>query len=395
VKVLVVCQYFYPEQFRVNEMCFEMARCGTEVTVLTGLPNYPGGIIHSAYRRLKRRNEEIHGVTVIRVPILGRGRNRITLSLNYLSFALMASIRSISLRQKFDLIIVYQLSPVTMALPGIILKRLTGKPLLLYCHDLWPASASAGGIEEGGILYRLLLAMSRWLYRNADEILISSKQFEHYFRHVLGIERKLAYLPAFAESIFEEINLDKGNGGETHFVFAGNIGEMQSVETILYAAKELIDEHRIRFHIVGSGTSRKKCQQLAEVLGVANVTFYGHLPLDELPFFYKIADAMIVTLKANGSLSYTLPNKVQSYMAASKPILGAINGETRRVIEQSGCGYCTTAEDYKGLASIIRKFASEKNKHEQFGQRARSYYDSHFSKTLFIERLNKMMQKYG
>ncbi|QTH40685.1 glycosyltransferase family 4 protein [Cohnella sp. LGH] len=395
MKVLVVCQYFYPEQFRVNEMCFEMARSGTEVTVLTGLPNYPGGIIHSEYRRFKRRNEKIHGVTVKRVPILGRGRNRITLSLNYLSFAISASIQSLFLRKKFDVIIVYQLSPVTMALPGIILKRLTGKPLILYCHDLWPASASAGGIEEGGILYRFLLTMSRWLYRKSDEIIISSKQFEHYFRHVLGIERKLAYLPVFAESIFEEINLDKGNCEETHFVFAGNIGEMQSVETILYAAKELIDENRIHFHIVGSGTSRKKCQQLAEDLGVVNVTFYGHLSLDELPFFYKMADAMIVTLKANHSLSYTLPNKVQSYMAASKPILGAINGETRRVIEESGCGYCTAAEDYKGLASIIRKFASENNRHEHFRQRARSYYDNHFSKTLFIKRLNKVMQKYG
>nr|WP_255807944.1 glycosyltransferase family 4 protein [Cohnella mopanensis] len=375
-------------------MCFEMARSGTEVTVLTGLPNYPGGNIHSEYRRFKRRNEKIHGVTVKRVPIIGRGRNRITLSLNYLSFAVMASIQSFFLSKKFDLIIVYQLSPVTMALPGIILKGLTGKPLILYCHDLWPASVSAGGIRGRGFLYRVLLAMSKWLYRNSDEIIISSKPFADYFRNVLGIERELAYLPVFAESVFEEMKRETVENTETHFVFAGNIGEMQSVETILYAAKELLDEDRIRIHIVGSGTSRKKCQQLAEDLGVTNVTFYGHLFLNELPFYYNMADAMIVTLKANPMLSYTLPNKVQSYMAASKPIVGAIDGETRRVIEEAGCGYCTAAEDYKGLAAIIRQFASEKDKHERFGQSARNYYDRHFSKMLFIERLNKLVQKF-
>ena len=393
MNVLVVCQYFYPEQFRVNEMCFEMARSGTDVTVLTGLPNYPEGIIHSEYRRRNRRNENIHGVTVKRVPIIGRGRNRITLFLNYVSFALMASIRAIFLKKKFDFIIVYQLSPITMALPGIIVKRLTGKPLILYCHDLWPASASAGGIEEGSLLYRLLLAMSRWVYQKCDDILISSKQFEHYFRQQLGIARELVYLPIFADSIYEEITNDKDNCGEAHFVFAGNIGEMQSVETILYAANALINENHIRFHIVGSGRSYTKCQQLAEDLGLVNVTFYGHLPLEELPYFFELADAMLVTLSAQQSLSYTLPSKVQSYMAAGKPILGAINGETKRVIEESGCGYCTAAEDYEGLAAIIRRFVSEKSKHEQFGQNARSYYDSHFSKPSFIEKLNKVLQK--
>lgn len=394
MKVLVICQYFYPEQFRVNEMCFEMARSGLEVTVLTGLPNYPEGVIHSDYRRCRKRNENIHGVTVRRVPIAGRGRNRMTLALNYMSFALMASLKSLFLKETFDLIFIYQLSPVTMALPGIILKRLTGKPLALYCHDLWPASVSAGGIKEGSILYRSLLSMSKWLYRNSDEIFISSQKFADYFRDVLGIKQKLTYLPVFAESVFEDMKPVKAESAETHFVFAGNIGEMQSVETILYAAKELVDQDRIRIHIIGSGTSRGKCQQLAEDLGVINVTFYGHLSISELPFYYNLADAMIVTLKAHQTLSYTLPNKVQSYMAARKPIIGAIDGETRRVIEESGCGYCAAAEDYKELAAFIRKFASEKDKHEQFGQRARNYYDRYFSKTLFNEKLDKMMQKY-
>jgi len=394
LKVLVICQYFYPEQFRVNEMCFELARSGVEVTVLTGLPNYPEGKIHPDYRRGQKRNENIHGVAVKRAPLVGRGSNRIALSLNYISFSISASVKALFFQKNFDLIFVYQLSPVTMALPGILLKRLTGKPLIHYCHDLWPASASAAGIEQGNYLYRTLLAVSRWIYRQSDEIVISSRQFEDYFRNVLSIERKFVYLPVFAESAFEELSTVKTERAEIHFVFAGNIGKMQSVETILYAAKELIDEDRIRIHIVGSGTTRNKCQQLAEDLGVYNVTFYGHLSLSELPFYYSLADAMIVTLRANQTLSYTLPNKVQSYMAAGKPIVGAIDGETRKVIEESGCGYCAAAEDYKALAAMIRKFASEKDRHEQFGINAKNYYDRHFSKTQFFEKLNKLLRKY-
>ncbi len=194
---------FYPEQFRVNDICFELAAQGHNITVLTGLPNYPSGTVAKEYRWFRKRKEEINGVQVIRSWLTGRGKGSIRLALNYLSFALSASIQALSLRKDFDLVLIYQLSPVAMALPGILLKKLTGKPLVLYCHDLWPESIASAGFSSESTLYKLLYRLSRWIYLKADHIFISSRQFEEYFTETLKISGPFIHLPVYAE-VFRE-----------------------------------------------------------------------------------------------------------------------------------------------------------------------------------------------
>ncbi|OBZ11230.1 glycosyltransferase family 4 protein [Bacillus sp. FJAT-26390] len=393
MKILFVCQYFYPEQFRVNDICFQLVKDGHEVTVLTGLPNYPGGVVNKKYRWFRNQSETINGVKVIRSWLLGRGNGKVRLGLNYLSFAVVSSIRSLFIKKDFDNILVYQLSPVTMALPGLLLKKMTKKPLILYCHDLWPESIASAGISDKSRLYRGLLKLSRWIYKSADEIWISSRLFKEYFVSKLDINNNITYLPVYAEGLFEEIDIEKATNDTINLVFAGNIGEMQSVETIINAANELKEINSIKWHIVGDGSSRRKCEELAQRLELENVVFHGHHPISAMPEFYQMADAFLVTLKANKVISYTLPNKVQSYMAASKPIIGAIDGETKLVIEESGCGYCSAAEDYKMLAENIRVFISEKDKHIEYGERAKKYYDINFSKGVYMSRLYGLLQK--
>ncbi|MBK5484114.1 glycosyltransferase family 4 protein [Peribacillus sp. TH16] len=393
MKVLVICQYFFPEQFRVNDICFELAKEGNEVTVLTGLPNYPSGIVDKKYKGLKHRNEQINGVNVIRSSLIGRGKGVKKLALNYASFALTATCKALFLKKDFDLILVYQLSPVTMALPGILLKKITKKPLILYCHDLWPESIASAGISSNSKLYSVLLKLSKWIYKSADKILTSSKLFEEYFKNTLDIHDPIIHLPVYAEALFENIKEVEHRDETTNLVFAGNIGEMQSVETIIYAANEIKEERNIRFHIVGDGSSRKKCEELVESLSLNNVIFHGQHPITEMPKFYEMADAFLVTLKANKAISYTLPNKVQSYMAAGKPILGSIDGETNLVLNEANCGFCTPAEDYVKLAASISEFAESKDMHLSYGKNARQYYDKNFSKTIYMERLNTLLKK--
>ncbi|KXG44567.1 glycosyltransferase family 4 protein [Tepidibacillus decaturensis] len=393
MKILVISQYFYPEQFRVNDICFELAKEGHEVTVLTGLPNYPSGVIDSKYRGFKNRTEEINGVKVIRSWLLGRGKGVKKLALNYISFALSSTLKAIFMKKDFDVILVYQLSPVTMALPGILLKKLTKKPLIIYCHDLWPESVAAAGISPESKIYSVLQKLSKWIYKSADEIFTSSKLFEEYFNHTLDIYDHITHLPVYAEALFENIRSTNRSDETVNLVFAGNIGEMQSVETIIYAANELREDHHIKFHIVGDGSSREKCEELADTLQLQNVIFHGQHPISEMPRFYEMADAFLITLKDNKVISYTLPNKVQSYMAAGKPIIGAINGETQIVIDEANCGLCAPAEDYKELANNIIKFVKEKEKHSIYGENARKYYDNNFSKKRYIERLNRLLQK--
>jgi glycosyltransferase involved in cell wall biosynthesis len=393
MKILVVCQYFFPEQFKVNDICFELVKEGHEVTVLTGLPNYPSGIVEEKYKAFKNRNEEINGVKVIRSWLLGRGKGTKSLALNYISFALSATLKALFIKKDFDLILVYQLSPVTMALPGILLKKLTRKPLLLYCHDLWPESIASGGISSESKVYSILLKISKWIYKSADEIFTSSKLFEEYFKNTLDIHDGITHLPVYAEALFENIKDVEKKDDVINLVFAGNIGEMQSVETIIYAANELKEDQMIKFHIVGDGSSRKKCEELVNQLEIHNVIFHGQHPIKEMPGFYEMADAFLVTLKANKVISYTLPNKVQSYMAAGKPIIGSIDGETQIVINEANCGLCGSAENYIELANNIKRFASEKGDQFTYGQNARTYYDHNFSKKIYMKRLNKLLQK--
>lgn len=393
MKILVVCQYFYPEQFRVNDICFQLVEEGHEVSVLTGLPNYPIGIVDEKYKWCKNRKEDINGVTVIRSWLIGRGKGKIRLALNYISFAVFSTIRALFLKKDFDLILVYQLSPVTMALPAIVLKKLTKKPLILYCHDLWPESIAAAGIQQTSKIYTILLKVSKWIYKNADEIFTSSKLFKEYFNNTLTVYANITHLPVYAEALFEEINVIPQCDGIVNLVFAGNIGEMQSVETIIYAANELKDYNNIQWHIVGDGSSRKKCEALAHELKLKNLIFHGQHPISQMPRFYQMADAFLITLKANKVISYTLPNKVQSYMAAGKPIIGAIDGETQIVINEAKCGMCGRAEDYKSLAQNIITFIRDKDQQALYGRNARQYYDNNFSKTIYIKRLNHLLQK--
>ena len=273
MKLVVVCQYFYPEQFKVNDICFELAKLGFDVTVLTGLPNYPSGVIPKDYRWFKRRHEDINGVRVIRSSLVARGQGKLWLVLNYLSFAVCASVKALFLKKDFDLILVYQLSPVTMALPALLLKKLTGKPLLLYCHDLWPESVVAAGVKKEGTIYKILLAFSIYVYHQADRIIVSSKMFEKYFDDVLGIKSGISYLPVYAESLFENIESTDNKSEIINLIFAGNVGEIQSVKTIIEAANELKDMDRIIWHIVGDGSDRTNCEELSAKYGLSNVIF--------------------------------------------------------------------------------------------------------------------------
>jgi len=368
---------------------------GHEVTVLTGLPNYPEGYVLDEYRRGNKRNENVNGVNVIRCFEVGRGHGHLRLFLNYLSFAVSASLRAIKLDNHFDVVYVNQLSPVMMAIPGIIYKRKNNKKLLLYCLDLWPESLAAGGISNDSYIYKLLWYISKKIYQSADKILVSSATFKEYFGDVLQMDTSVIdHLPQYAEDLFIGKTDDTDEMTDDHnkynFVFAGNIGEMQSVDTIIKAANLLRDHEEISFHIVGDGAKLEECKELALDLGLENVRFYGRLAIAEMPSFYAGASAMLITLKNNKPLSYTLPGKLQSYMAAGKPVVGSINGETARVIRESGCGLCCAAEDFGALARLLLEFCDSDQK-AQMGLNSKHYYAKQYRKDRFTSRVENSL----
>ena len=386
MNILVVCQYYSPEPFRIADICEELVRRGNEVTVVTGVPNYPMGEIYDGYERNRRAHEIINGVNVIRCPIHPRKRGSIHRLWNYYSYPILSKRAIKQLKEKFDVVFVYQLSPVMMADAGIRYAKKHHIKSVLYCLDLWPASLNAGGINSG-LIYHWFRRESEKIYRNADRILISSRSFASYFHEQFSRDDTL-FLPQYAETSFSPKECKKEPDEYIDFMFAGNVGTMQSVDTVIKAAAVCKDVGNIRWHIVGDGIDLENCKSLAEKLDVP-VTFHGRQPTEQMPHYYSMADAMLITLKDDPVISLTLPGKLQSYMAAGKPVIGAINGEAKSVIEQVKCGYCVPACDYEKLAAVCKQFAEERVNHAVMGNNARIAYEQSYSKDKFIDSLEK------
>lgn len=384
MKILVISQYYYPEPFRITDICEELVCRGHSVTVITGVPNYPMGKIYSGYEHGKRAQEIINGVHVIRCQIHPRKKGALHRLWNYYSYPFRSKHAVSRLEDDFDVVFIYQLSPVMMANAGIRYAKKHRIKSILYCLDLWPASLSAGGVN-GGLMYKWFAKESSRIYRAADQILLSSDSFSTYFKKEFGIDDTI-YLPQYAESTFLPSECGKKPDGCIDLMFAGNVGTAQSVDTVVKAAALCKDMPELRWHIVGDGIALPECKKLAEALD-APVIFHGRQAVSEMPRYYAMADAMLVTMKKDPIISLTLPGKVQSYMAAGKPIIGAIDGEAKIVIEQLQCGYCVSAEDYESLAAVCKKFAGEKSMYAAWGSRARSAYEKLYSKNRYISAL--------
>lgn len=390
MKILVACQYYAPEPFRISDICEALAEQGNDVTVVTGTPNYPEGEIYPGYEKGARADEVIGGVRVHRCPLIPRKSGAVYRFLNYYSFVWSSRRYLRKMKEDFDVVFVNQLSPVMMAEGALAWAKRNHRRCVLYCLDLWPESLLAGGIGQGSPIYQLFLRISRRIYRSADGILVSSRGYAEYFREKFQIEN-VRYLPQYAEDLFGELPQPTEEKQTVDFLFAGNVGSGQSVETIVEAARLLKNERTIHIHIVGGGISLEKCRILAE--GLPNITFYGRQKLEQMPRYYAMADVFLVSLMKDPVLSMCLPGKVQSYLAAGKPVVGAIDGEAARVIREAECGMCAPAEDPETLAELIRRMAAQPELRKQYGVNARQYYRAHFQKEKFISDLAAVLQE--
>jgi len=387
MKILVVTQYYYPEQFRITDISQTLVQLGHEVTVLTGQPNYPNGEIFPGYSN-RRTTELLGGVKIIRCKIIPRKKGKINLLINYISFVYYGNKEINRIDKDFDVIFINQLSPIFSAIPAIKYSKKNGVKSILYCLDLWPESVASSGLSKKNIFYKLISKLSNNIYKNVETIAITSNAFSEKFLNI-GIENTF-YLPQYSEDIFKPLKNNK-TSKTIDFVFAGNIGEFQSVETIIFAAELLSCHTNIIFHIVGDGSKYKFIRDLVEKKQLINIKFYGKLPLEIMPEIYNLADAMLVTLKNDEMISKTLPGKVQTYLASAKPIIAAINGETSNILKEACVGYVCPAEDYIELSNSILKFINEGKKNE-FSFNALRYYEDHFSKEIFFKKLEFLLK---
>lgn len=405
MRILVVSQHCWPEPFNVLETCELLQQLGHEVTVLTGLPNYPQGAVQADYRHRKNRVQEKNGVTIIRSWLYPRGANlsvrgKIKRVINYFSFALAASRRTLLKGHRFDLVICLQFSPVLMAVPALLHARRLKVPCLIYVFDLWPEDMLAGGIAKDGFLFKIMAKASKFIYSRADAIMGTSPDFRRYFADELRLKNTMFYfLPQYAEALFEDVERStqvRENNG-INIVFAGNVGANQAIDNVVRAAALLADRCDIRIQIIGSGSMLEECKSLAQELGVDNITFLGRLPLEDMPKCYARADALLLPLAepTNGSLvaSYTIPRKFQSYIAAGRPIICAANGVVSKLVKENSIGVACAAGDPAALAAAIVEFADRgASEAAEMGKRARELYEEQFSRARFVERLSETLR---
>lgn len=385
--ILVVCQYYYPENFQITPICEQLVQDGYGVTVLTGLPNYPTGIIPEEYKK-ERRDEYINGVHVIRCHEIPRDKGIVKLGMNYLSYPTSASRKLSSLKEEYDLVFVYQLSPVLMAIPGIKYAKKHNIPLVHYCCDLWPESMKMYIHNENHPAYKAIMAISKKIYNAADIVVGQSTSFLPYLKNTHDLDdEKLRYMPAFADEIYLESDFTPEDN-TTDFVFLGNLGIAQNLISVLSAVNKIKDIPGFKVHFVGDGTCHNEMKQYVKENNLNDVVvFYGRKPVEEMPKYYKLADACLVSLKADNATGLTLPSKVQGYMAAGKPIIGMIDGSAKEAIDESHCGICVAAGDIDGLATAMRSFIEEREKYARCGENGRTYFRKNFSKNIFMKNL--------
>lgn len=386
MKILIISQRYWPENFRITDIAESLVSRGHEVTVLTGLPNYPHGYLYHGYENGKNRMQDHNGVKIIRVKEIERRNNIISRLLNYYSFPFFAKKIIKKLDKDYDVVLINELSPIMGAKPGLYYKKLYGTKVVMYEMDLWPESLLAGGIKKDSLIYNFYKKVSAKIYSKCDKILVSTKEHIEYIKSLPNCsELDIEYLPQYAESIFEEFDYKTIDNGVIDLMFAGNIGKAQSVDTIIRTANILKNNTKYMFHIIGDGSELDNCKKLVKEFKLTNVKFYGNRPLSEMPELYSLADVVLVTLEDKPYANMTIPGKVQSYMVAGKPIIGCINGSTANFILENKIGYVCPSEDSEQLAFVINNIKEEEL--IEIGNRCKEVYEFLFNKDKFINKL--------
>lgn len=389
--ILIVSQYFWPETFSINQLVSSLCDKGIRVTVLTGKPNYPEGKIYDNYCSLGIQKEKFGAVDVLRIPIFPRHNgSAYRLALNYASFVISGLIfGSFALRNvQFDAIFVYAPSPVLQALPAIWLSRTRRVPIILWIQDLWPESLEATGFIKNRLILSVIRLLVLFIYRNCNLLLVQSKAFIKPLIELGVNTSKIIYYPNSADVSWVNIQHSSvivesyvsSMKKQFSVVFTGNVGKVQSIDTIIEAAELCAEDNEIVFYVIGNGSRFNWLQEQIRKRKLKNIIATGGLPASSMIAIWGAASVLLVTLSDNPTLNLTIPNKIQYYLAAGKPIIACLNGIGAETIIEANAGIRCQPDDPESLATAVRsiKMLSEENR-QIIGENGKQYFNEHFS----------------
>ncbi len=397
MRILIVSHYFWPETFRINDIAKRLSDLGHYIDVLTGVPTYPKRSFFKEYGYGKPFTEKYYNITIKRMPVFTRGEGqRWRLALNYLTFVLYGCTLGLwRCWQSYDVIFIFEPSPITVALPALLLRAFKKIPTVLWVQDLWPETLSAMGVVKHPWLLTLIDKLACFIYQRCDVILAQSQGFKTL------LEKKgfkpVIYFPNPAESLYQPMTLSI-KAPERALIpkgfivmFAGNVGMAQDFPTILAAAKKLSAWPSIQFVIIGDGSRWQWLQKEVDSKKLTNVHLLGRYPLESMPRFFALADLLLVTLQARPVFKLTTPSKVQSYLACGKPIVAALDGDGAKVIEDAKAGVVVPPENSTALAEAISYLMGLDEKNRQaMGDSGKKYFDAHFHSDTLVSQLEKI-----
>lgn len=403
MNLLVVSQYYYPEQFRINDICKEWAKRGHNVTVVTGIPNYPQGKFYKGYNWFKNRYEKKDGVNIIRLPIISRGKSTIRLALNYISFVISGFFFARFTRKKFDKVFIYEVSPITQSYVGIWYAKRKKIECNLYVMDLWPESIQlATGIKNKRVL-NLVGKMVDNIYKKCDRIFTSSKSFIKSIEKRGQPSDKLIFWPQYAESFYKPIPKNECQISEIpdddtfKIVFAGNIGQAQGLDILLDVAKQIKQKNmNVKFYIIGDGRAKEALVENVKKENVEDIIkFIEKKPVTEIPKYYAVCDMAFLSLKNDELSNQVLPAKIQSYLACGIPILGCVDGEAKEVIEDSKAGYYMEYDSIQIVETIEKILKLSKTEFNAMKDNAVHFFKDNYEKELLLKKMDRYLFEGG
>lgn len=387
--ILVITQYFYPEPFRINDMCMEWVKRGYRVTVLTGIPNYPQGEFYEGYSKKERRQEIWNGVEIIRIPLTARGHSSVKLFLNYLSFVKSGRKWVRKTKLKADFVFTFEVSPMTQALIGVWYSKKFKVPNYLYVQDLWPENVEIVTGITNPLVIQPISKMVNYIYKNCTAIFATSPSFVTEIQKRVEDKSKVHYLPQYAEDFYQPMARkpvpEISDDGRFKIIFTGNIGKAQGLD-ILPKTAELLKGEDIVFVIVGDGRYREEFEKEIRERGVEEMfILIPRQPAERIPELLAACDAAFLSFMDTPLFEKTIPAKLQSYMACGMPIIASASGETERIVTEANCGVCSPIGDEKALAGEIVDIRSHDL--DSMGCNSREYCESEFDKTAVMNML--------
>ncbi|MBQ4536031.1 MAG: glycosyltransferase family 4 protein [Lachnospiraceae bacterium] len=401
--ILVISQYFYPEEFRINDICKEWIKKGYEITVVTGIPNYPKGKFYKGYGYFNKRKEEYEGIHVVRLPIIPRGKNAIMLMLNYMSFVTAGFCWKVFTGVKADKVFIFEVSPMTQALVGVWYAKKKKVPCYIYVQDLWPENVEVvTGIHNRTIL-GAIDKMVDYIYKNCTQIFATSPSFvkrieERKVAWDVQGNSKVKYWPQYAEDFYKPVErteiADIPDDDRFKIIFTGNIGYAQGLG-ILPQTAQILKEKGVKctFVIVGDGRYREELEKEIIRKDVQDMFLLtGRKLPEEVPAYLGACDVAFLSFEKSELWQMTIPAKLQSYMACGMPVLAVAGGETRRVIEEAQCGIVCGYEQYSEIVNAITSMQANKEERIKMSQNAITYNANNFRKSALLGKMDDYMK---